>query len=276
MHIKNISFLQKTLLILSMFFAMITLLYEIFWSARTDFPEGSNNIVFVLDVSQSMNVEDMWEFNRLDTAKRKIIDIISETPWNNYGLNIFAWESLRVLPFTNDIWLISTFLLGLDSRNITKQGSDIPGAFAQASESFNDQQSWTVILISDGTDDRIQIPREIKNQLQQQNLKVLVLGVWTVQGWFIPSDNPLSRYKLFNWEIVTSSLNSESLQSLAQEIWWTYMDIDEYLDYSLLWESSNPSPFPLIFILFLISWLTYLALLYKNIFSKTLSQWNIN
>jgi len=41
-----------------------------------------------------------------------------------------------VLPFTSDINLLATFLAGVDSRNITKQGTNIPAALSDGISSF--------------------------------------------------------------------------------------------------------------------------------------------
>jgi len=208
--------LQKILLWLSMLFVTLSLCYEIFYNKNMSFPEWENNIVFALDVSQSMNVVDVWDFTRLNTAKRKIIDIIDKNPQNNYALNIFAWESIRILPFTTDKSLISTFLLWVDSKNLTKQGSNINSALLSASESFNEFQSWKIILISDGSDEIVDISPDIKNMYRDKNL----------------------------------------------ELRWTYLYIDDFTDYWLLWENQNVEKFSYIFILFVLSWWAYLVVLY--------------
>jgi len=259
---------QQVLLILSMFFIVVSVCYEILYKNNMSFPEGENNIIFALDVSQSMNVTDRWDFNRLNIAKRKIIDIIDKNPGNNYGLNIFAWESMRILPFTQDTLLISTFLLGLDSRNITKQGSDIPSALVTSSESFNDFQSWKVILISDGSDEVVDISRDIRDMYRNKNLELIVLWVWTPSWWFIPSESPLSPYKIYNNQRVISSLNSESLVFVADELGGTYMHIDDFSDYEIIWEGRAKEWFSYVFLLFIATWCTYLVIVYRHIFLK--------
>lgn len=259
---------QKTLIVFCIFFLLITLAYEIFYKPNSDFLEWNNNVVFALDVSQSMNVWDMWDYTRLDAAKRKIIDIIRENPENNYALNIFAGESLRILPFTNDIGLISTFLLWLDSRNITKQWTDIPWALDLSYESFNELQSWQVILLTDGSDDAVNISSDIKNNYRDKNLELIVLWVWSSQGWYIPSNSPLNPYKIYNGEVVISSLNTSGLQEVAEDMNGKYINIDQYVDYTWIWSTSSPSSFPFIFLLFVASWWVYLIVLYRNIFLK--------
>jgi len=261
--------LQKILLWLSMLFVTLSLCYEIFYNKNMSFPEWENNIVFALDVSQSMNVVDVWDFTRLNTAKRKIIDIIDKNPQNNYALNIFAWESIRILPFTTDKSLISTFLLWVDSKNLTKQGSNINSALLSASESFNEFQSWKIILISDGSDEIVDISPDIKNMYRDKNLELIVLWVGTESGWFVPSESPLSPYKIYNNERVVSTLNNQSLLSVADSLGWTYLYIDDFTDYWLLWENQNVEKFSYIFILFVLSWWAYLVVLYRSIFLKS-------
>lgn len=274
MNTKNIHFLQKITLILCVFFAFITLLFELTLWVDNDFPGWENNIVFVLDVSQSMNVVDMWNYSRLDAAKRKIIDIVSRSPWNNFALNIFAGESMRILPFTTDIGLISTFLVGLDSNNITKQGSDIESALYSALDSFQEDESWKIVLFTDGMDDDIELSLEIKKLYKDTQLDLIVVGVWSAQWWYIPSNNPLLQYKTYNGNTVISSLNSATLESLSDSIGGSYVHIQDYNDYSSLWEANNRSNFPLIFLLFIASWWLYIFGLYKNLFFKNIHIWN--
>ncbi len=259
---------QKILLVVSVFFVVLSLVYELYYSSNMSFPEGENNIVFSLDVSQSMNVLDMWNYSRLDAAKRKIIDIIRENPENSYALNIFAGESMRILPFTNDIGLISTFLLWLDSRNITKQWSDIPWALSQAYESFNELQSWKVILLTDGSDESIDIDNSIKKNYKTQQIDLIILWVWSSTGWYIPSESPLSPYKMYNGSRVVSSLNTKWLQDIAEDMDAEYINMQEYNDYQSLYSKNTSSNFPFVFLLFVLSWSAYLALLYRNIFLK--------
>jgi hypothetical protein len=275
MYHFDLHILQKVFLWASIFFVIITLGYEFLLTQNTDFPDGENNIVFLLDVSQSMNVIDMWEYSRIDESKRKIIDIMKSAQANNFALSIFAGESLRILPFTTDIGLISTFLLGLDSWNVIKQGSDIPWALLTGIESFNEQQSWKVILLTDGSDDDISISSEIKDMFTGRNIELMILGVWTSRWWYIPSNSPLNPYKMYKGSIVMSSLNSENLQWVAESMWGKYVNIQEYLDYSWLWEPNNTSSFPYIFLLFIVSWFLYLLCVYKSIFSKISSIWNL-
>jgi len=264
----SLYFLQKITLVLSIFFVSLTLIFEFYYWKNKSFPEWKNNIVFSLDVSQSMNVQDVWDFSRLDTGKRKIIDIVQQNPWNNYALNIFAGESLRILPFTTDVQLISTFLLGIDSRNLTKQGSDMTSALLASSESFNEFQSGKVILISDGTDENINISRDIRNTYREKALEIVVIWVGTVEWGYIPSQSPLSPYKIYNWERVISSLNQQSLESIAQQLSGSYMKVGDFNDYSILWETRKIGYFPYMFLLFTFFWLVYLSLLYRSIFIK--------
>lgn len=267
---------QKILLIMSIFFIMLTLWFEIYFWANKDFPDGENNIVFMLDVSQSMNVVDMWNYSRLDASKRKIIDIMRETPWNNYAISIFAGEPLKILPFTQDIGLISTFLLWLDSWNITKQGSNLEAALITWADSFNENQSWKIILLSDGSDEELSISRKIKNIYADQNLELIILWVWTKQWWYIPSNNSINPYKMYEGIRVTSILNNESLLDIADVMWGIYYDIDDFIDYATLWQANRNTSFTYIFISFIISWLSFLSCIYNNIFTKPKNIWNIN
>ncbi|MDQ7022058.1 MAG: hypothetical protein Q9M97_00735 [Candidatus Gracilibacteria bacterium] len=83
---------------LFLFLSLIIILFSIFGiKYGTDKNNGINNgidIMFVLDVSKSMNVSDILDTNyaytRLNISKISISDYIIKHPENRYGLVIFA------------------------------------------------------------------------------------------------------------------------------------------------------------------------------------------
>jgi len=262
--INNVSLLCIiTMLVLSLYIFIV----EFFFSYQKNFPEGDKHIAIVLDVSQSMWVQDVSGVSRLIAAKKDIISQIQNLSWYQFSLNIFAWESQRILPFTSDIGIISTFLSGLDSRNITLQGTNIQEALQDAAESFLEGMSWDIFLYTDWDEDIIKLDKQLLKQLSSKQIFVHVIAVWSEQGGLIPSWNPLRPYKVYQWEAVLARVNKLWLESLAWDLWWEYYDLGE-------WAIMNQTPIhrevniPIwIFILSLI-WLLFLYMNYTQIYKN--------
>lgn len=237
---------------------------------RNDFPEWENYIALVLDVSQSMNVRDIWGSARIDTAKQYIRELLSEYIWYNFSLNIFAWESQRVLPFTNDAWLIATFLQGLDSNNLTKQGSNIEIAFRDALDSFPDDASGSIVFFTDGDEDDINVSRDTLEALEKRRIDTYIVGIGTLEWWYIPTFDTFNPYKTYLWETVVVWLNREWLKKLSTLIWWRYLEnIKEInIESSNKW-SSKKTILPSIFLyLFGLCWFMFFWISIYEIYRK--------
>ncbi|MDA9128996.1 VWA domain-containing protein [Candidatus Gracilibacteria bacterium] len=198
-----------------------------------NFPDGDANIAFVLDVSESMQVRDMSGNSRLEVAKQKILQTLQENPGAEFSLSIFAGESQRVLPFTQDISLIATFLSGIDSENLTKQGTEISLALEDALISFGTDKTGTLVMITDGADDSVLLETELRESLGEQNLDIKIVGVGTEDGGnILEGIDPFGRpiYKTYQGQLVVSNLNDFGLKVLAGDVGGKYYDISENLE----------------------------------------------
>lgn len=272
---------QKTLHIFSILSLFISFAFFIFYGylhtqseQEQNFPEGDAHIAFVLDVSKSMQVRDMWWDSRLSSAKQKILEIINKYPGAEFSLSIFAWESQRVLPFTQDVELFATFLSALDSDNLTKQGTEISEALEDALASFWEEKTGKLILLSDGAEDTVLIKPELQEALWDQELDINIIGVGTQDGGYIvegtdPFWSPV--YKRYQWKRVIAILNDLWLKLLASDLWGTYYDISEDLEIEFQgqWPNWNKREYMLYLILSLIFWILFIGLSifprYKNI-----------
>lgn len=217
------SFVTQLLFIVSfVFLGLFTFFQLSSWSHRV-FDDGAGYIAFVLDVSQSMNVQDIWDQSRLSHAKEYILQFASDNPWYEYSLTIFAGDAQRLLPFTNDMNLFATFLLWVSSENMFQQGTNISDALLQASDAFWENKSWYIILLTDGDEDSIQIDKNLKKNLDSQKIKSLFVWVWTEQWWYIPTWDFFEPYKTFQGKLVKPKLNSLELWKLAKNIWGDYV-----------------------------------------------------
>lgn len=253
----------NTIILLSVVFLWLFSVEQWAWKKK-NFLEGGNNIAFVLDVSKSMYVWDMPEWNsRLTSAKKEIYRIMQEHRGWSYGLTIFAGDSQRVLPFTQDQSLIITFLNGIDHRNVLSQWTRIDLALEDAILNFWEERSWIIIILTDGDEDLISISSDVQKELQAQELQAFIVWVWTSEWWYIPTGDSFSPYKLYNGERVVVKLNEDWLKKLAQKIDAQYLNIWEMLSIEPMDESSSQKSVLLLLLSF-VCWVIYLGILYYS------------
>jgi len=181
--------------------------------------EESSQVALLLDVSQSMNVEDVLGKSRLWATKEMMYSLLSQSQWQRFSLTIFAGESQKILPFTDDISLLATFIQSLDSNNITLQGTRIDLGITDALSTFWEGESWYLIVFSDGSEEEMNLPKDIKKYVEDRGIQVSIVGVWSVEGWYIPTRDVFEPYKVYQGKRVVSRLNETALQKLAHQLW---------------------------------------------------------
>ena len=192
------------------------------------------NIVFVLDVSKSMNALDFSEWNsvfsRLIAAKNFIAGFISKNQWNRHSLVVFAWDTQRVLPFTTDAELFVTMLSAIDENNVSKQGTNLVEALKDGFKNFTeDNDFWSLVLISDWSDEKSVNLNELRD-LKNDKIKLLVVWVWTTAWANIPIwQDPFGQimYKTYGGQKVVTKLNESSLKEVANYFSWDYYNLDK-------------------------------------------------
>ncbi len=230
--------------------------------------DAQNSVVFVLDVSQSMQVQDVGEKTRLDAAKEKILETLRATAGTQFALTIFAGESMRILPFTTDINLFATFLNGLSQSNLTKQGSRIDLALQDALENFTEDKTGTIVLLTDGDESEIKIPSTLKDTFSKKNINLIIIGVGTKQGGYIMTGDVFSPYKLYKWSPVVAQLNESGLKKISSELWWSYTDIFQDIPLETLWKKGNQHEYFFLLLFSFFLWLWYLGISVFEIYKK--------
>lgn len=234
-YIIRFSFLLSGIFLLLFFFSYV--FSQNIGDAR---PKNDLGISLVIDVSQSMQVQDVDNIGRLEAVKKDLEKRFIEE-WNPVWITIFAGEAQRVLPFTTQKDLVLTVLSSVDSKNLQKQGTDVVSAVAAWLRQFLPEQTGKMILFSDGGEESIGDISAIEKKVQEQNIEVVIVWVGSKNGgnillWWDAFGSPV--YKFYRWERVVSKLEDASLQELAIKLWWKYMTFKEFQRYSLLSDSS--------------------------------------
>jgi len=194
------------------------------------------DIVFVLDVSKSMNAlsyknNDTY-YTWLDIAKNLIWDFVAKH-WNDrFWLVIFAWDAISSFPLSTDHSSFMSLVWNIDYRNLNEQGTNIEKAINLWIERFNYSEDRTkvMIIISDWGDEDYKIDLEsIKKSFVDKNIKNFVVWIWNKLWAKIALWNFTWResYQKYNWEDVLIRINEKNLKDLSNSIKWEYIDIKD-------------------------------------------------
>ncbi len=199
------------------------------WGIRSQTIEASgSDIIFTLDVSQSMKALDMNEvgtsLDRLSFAKSMIGNFVEECPQNRYGLVIFAGEAFVSSPLTIDQSAFLTFLQGVDYNDVSSQGTDIGEALKASIDRFYGEQDKergrSIVLISDGGEEVTGDVADFAEVASELSINVFTIGIGSTKGVKIPEGQDVFgriSYKRHNGEIVITKLNEDVLKQIANE-----------------------------------------------------------
>jgi len=185
------------------------------------------DIVFALDVSKSMLVEDIAP-NRLDKSKQLITQIINGLAGDRVGIIGYAGSAFPQVPITTDFGSAKLFLNGMNTDMVSSQGTAITQAIEMA-QTFYDDESQTnrvMFLVSDGEDHEGNIAK-IAEEAAEKGIRIFPIGVGTIEGGPIPiKKNGVLQYYLRdrNNEQVISRLGQETLKKIAQTTNGEYID----------------------------------------------------
>lgn len=234
---KSLSLLFLSFSFLSLFILFLRPISTFFSSVSSN---ESSYVVFLLDVSKSMLTEDIswkrWTISRLDAAKEFIEYIIDQNPNNHYALTIFSWEAVRVLPFTSDINLFSTFLSWISEKSLSKNGTDVSLWIERSVDNFLPLDSiWTIVLLTDGWEENIPVDLPMLLWNNKKKINFLTIWVWTEKGGYIPLWVDVFwnvQYKLYKWEKVLTTLNRSIISKLWNDLEWEVGFIEKINNFS--------------------------------------------
>jgi Ca-activated chloride channel family protein len=176
------------------------------------------DLVFAIDVSQSMDAEDVKP-SRLEKAKFEISQMIRKLKGDRVALVVFAGTSHLYLPLTTDYEAAQLFLDGIDTGLIPTQGTDLSTAIQTGLSAFTEEsEKYKVfVLITDG-EDHEGAAIELAKKAADQNMIIHTVGVGTETGSLIPlvyNDGTREYKRDKQGKLVTSILNEPLLIDIA-------------------------------------------------------------
>jgi Ca-activated chloride channel family protein len=182
----------------------------------------SLDIVIALDVSQSMNAEDLSP-SRLEHAKASINRLLELLGSDRVSLVVFAGEAYTILPFTPDHGTIKLYLSTVDTNMVSYQGTSFDALSEEVQRLTSNQKSDDVrralVIYTDGEDHDADGLAHLK-KVAGDSMVIFAVGSGTRQGAPIPTRDErghLIGYKKSpDGQPITSRLNESLLQEIAQ------------------------------------------------------------
>lgn len=179
------------------------------------------DIVIVLDVSDSMLIEDMKPLNRLESAKQTIGEFIKKRSSDRIGVVIFAGEAFTLVPPTLDYQLILDRVSEIQTAAEAKikDGTAIGVALAAGAARLKDSQakSRVMIFLTDGENNSGVIDPETGLEVVKgYGIKAYTIGLGRNGPTRLPIymkdvfGNKTKRYQNFE-----STVNDELLKQIA-------------------------------------------------------------
>ncbi|MBG07234.1 MAG: hypothetical protein CME68_00610 [Halobacteriovoraceae bacterium] len=211
------------LLIFAFFFCVLALIRPKWGFQWEEVNRRGVDIILALDVSESMLAEDVSP-NRLERAKREIIDLLNMMQGDRVGLVAFSGTSFLQSPLTLDYGAVRIFLDELDTDLIPVPGTAIGDAIKKSISAFDTQnkKSRVLILITDGEDHNGE-PIKMAKMAYEEGIKIYTIGIGKEEGAPIPDRKRGGFKKDSRGNVVTTQLDEETLQKIALDTGGSYV-----------------------------------------------------
>ena len=188
------------------------------FSGDSKFDSSRNNveIIFCLDLSKSMDVQDMGTSSRMENAKRILTDVINNLKGEKIGLCVFAGNSSRQIESTRDYNYFRTILKNLNTDLMTEQGTNIWDALLTAEEMFTTSKSAKGIVVFTDAENHNAVSVDILEEIEKNNIGTVFIGLGSKQGGKIPMEETGGFLKDENGVEVISKMNPDLIDSLAR------------------------------------------------------------
>lgn len=185
------------------------------------------NVIFLMDVSNSMNAEDIQP-NRLTEAKNLVINTLPKLQNDRVGVVVFAGEATSIMPLTTDYSAAETYIGGVETSVVKVQGTDFLKAMQVAVTKFKNVPKGArhVVFLSDGEDNEGN-DLEAAKLAEKEGITITSVGIGSEEGAPVPEYiyGQLMGYKTdLTGQTIISKRQENALKSLASSTGGTYID----------------------------------------------------
>ena len=182
------------------------------------------DIMALVDVSPSMLVADIAP-NRLERARREILDFLKIVQGDRVGLVAFAGAAFIQCPLTLDYAALEMFLNAIQPDLIPVPGTDLGAAIEMGLSAFDEKEATdkVILLITDGEDNENR-GLEAARQAAAKGVKIYVFGIGDAGGGPVPEIGGQGGFKKDSaGKLILSKLNEQGLQQIASLTGGTYV-----------------------------------------------------
>lgn len=190
------------------------------WNLKSQTVERrGRDVVFLLDVSQSMMAEDLKP-NRLERAKLAISDCIDELQGDRVALVAFSGNAAVKCPLTLDYGFFRTMLENVSPRDIDRGGTMIGDSLRLTMDEVFDKQGGKfkdIVLITDG-EDHESFPKQAAEEAGKRDIRLIGVGLGDEnQGRRIPltDDAGNKTFLKYKGQEVWSKLDADTLRKMV-------------------------------------------------------------
>ena len=194
------------------------------WGARFTFEkEAGVDIALVLDISPSMNVEDITP-SRLKRVKDELGSLLGQLDGNRIGLVLFSGAAFVQCPLTSDLGALRLFLDKSHSDMINRKGTNIEDGLKKALTLLASKfkRNRVILLITDGEAHEGDAPKQAAAIYKEHKIQIHTIGIGTGAGARVPEDREVgdtvdtAYYKKdSSGQFITSRLNEAGLKKIA-------------------------------------------------------------
>ena len=158
-----------------------------------------------IDISGSMRSKDIYP-NRLEFAKKKLLELLRAMPTDEVSLTAFAHVSFMLAPFTSDKSTLGQIVDGVNESYINMASTDFTALGSLAAKMLDKKEPKILVVVSDGGDkDALEGFADI---LQEHKITLYVVLVGTEKGAPV-LDAKGNTLKTKQGSIAISQLNKE-------------------------------------------------------------------
>ncbi len=194
------------------------------------------DIALVLDLSKSMLAEDILP-NRIESAKKVLIEFISKLENDRLSLIIFAWKPFVSVPLTFDKKALIEIVKNISTDTINQNiywlsgtaiwDSIIIATDALDKENINKNREQIIILITDW-EANIWIDPKISTKYSKEKwIKIFTIWIWSnsLTPLFTTDKYWNKKYFMDNsWDKILSKIDEETLEYIAKNTNWKYFN----------------------------------------------------
>ena len=188
------------------------------------------DIMMVLDVSASMNTEDMGDRSRIDIAKDVMENFVKGRQNDRIGFLIFSGEPLTLAPPTLDYGLLMNAIHGVDLGRL-KDGTAIGDGLAVAINRLRDSKakSRVIILLTDGDNNLGQVDPATSGELAAgYGIRVYTIAIGREGRVKVPikHQGPFGKI-ITTYQWMENTLNPQLLKEIAQSSHGKFYRVEE-------------------------------------------------